>query len=258
MHHSNNTDARSGHDLALVILAAGRGSRFVKDGHVLPKPLIQLRGRPFFWWATESVRRRVPLRELVFVVLKEHIQDFKIDQVIREHYPNARLVTVDAVTRGAAESAHIALRTIESPGPVAINDCDHAFITEDLPRTVDALNHGTEAAVVSFRSDSPAYSYAQLNAAGQVCATVEKQVVSPHAIAGCYFFASAQRYAERFAHYQAHCPYNELFLSGIFNLIAEQGQIIELIELAQHCSFGTPEELAAINDQNFALFDRWA
>ena len=45
---------------------------------------------------------------------------------------------------------------------------------------------------------------------------------------------------------------NELFLSGIFNLIAEQGQIIELIELAQHCSFGTPEELAAINDQNFA------
>src|SRR4029079_9269418 len=49
--------ARSG--VALVMPMAGRGSRFVRAGRAEPKPLIDVAGRPAFWWAAESVRRAV-------------------------------------------------------------------------------------------------------------------------------------------------------------------------------------------------------
>ena len=91
-------------DLALVVPMAGRGSRFHRAGIDVPKPLVDLWGRPMFWWATESVRRSVDVRELIFVVLAEHVERFAIDATIWEFYPTARIVTLPEVTSGAAES----------------------------------------------------------------------------------------------------------------------------------------------------------
>src|SRR3954468_12753285 len=78
--------------IPLVMPMAGRGSRFAAGGETLPKPLVQLAGRPFFWWAVESVRRIAPLTEAVFVVLEDHVRRFAIDEAVRTHYPDARIV----------------------------------------------------------------------------------------------------------------------------------------------------------------------
>ena len=48
---------------------AGRGSRFSSEGAAVPKPLMSLWGRPFFWWAAESAKRAFDVAEMVFVVL---------------------------------------------------------------------------------------------------------------------------------------------------------------------------------------------
>ena len=41
--------------LHLILPMAGRGSRFFKNGFVCPKPLIEINGKPFFYWAARSV-----------------------------------------------------------------------------------------------------------------------------------------------------------------------------------------------------------
>src|SRR5437764_12374832 len=107
--HSDRGEAEtpSSDGLALVMPMAGKGSRFVRTGRKEPKPLIDIAGCPAFWWATESVRATVPVRELVYVVLEEHIRAFAIDEVILDRYPAARVVAVPDVTNGAAESAAI-------------------------------------------------------------------------------------------------------------------------------------------------------
>ncbi|KAA5602521.1 NTP transferase domain-containing protein [Blastochloris sulfoviridis] len=227
----------------LIIPMAGRGSRFSKAGVSIPKPLVELAGRPFFWWATESVRRSTPIGEMVFVVLREHVAAFGIDARVLNLYPSARIIVIDEVTSGAAETGVIGARAIANDLPVAINDCDHAFNAPFLDEAAAALARGSAGALVGFRASEPCYSYVRMDEAGRVAGTVEKVVASPFAIAGCYLFRDAQTYCRLFESYRLQCPYNELFISGMFNLLIEAGGTVEFWELPVHLSFGTPDEL---------------
>ncbi len=244
-------------DLAMVMPMAGRGSRFAREGIPQPKPLVDLAGKPFFWWATESVRRAVPVREMAFVVLEEHVRDFAIDRRVLEFYPEARIVSIPEVTSGAAETAKIGLEALATSGPVAINDSDHAFLCPELPRTADALLGHLDAALLCFTSNSPAYSYAQLNGDGQVIGTVEKQVVSPYAIAGCYLFSDPTLFLSLYEAYRVDCPYDELFVSGLYNRLAGTGGRIGKVSAKRHISFGTPEELERVDQRSLAMELDW-
>lgn len=234
-------------DLALVMPMAGRGSRFARQGRTEPKPLIDVAGRPAFWWATESVRRASAVRELVYVVLSEHVTAHRIDEVIRAHYPTARVVTIPDVTTGAAESAAMGVAALEFDGPVAVNDCDHAFRAVGLGELASGLPGVAAGALLGFRSDSPSYSYVALDARGQVTRTVEKDPVSPFAIAGCYLFDSPATYLAGMHRYRAECEYPEAYISGIYNTLLRGGAQIQFHELAGHAAFGTPEELARLD-----------
>jgi len=243
--------------LSLVMPMAGRGSRFAKLGITEPKPLVNLFGRPFFWWATESVRRAAPVGEMAFVVLDEHVRDFSIDRRIREFYPDAQVVAIPEVTSGAAETARLGVEAISGEGPIAVNDCDHAFLCPDLPRLVEQLANGAASGLVCFRSQSPAYSYVRLDGAGAVTGTVEKQVVSPFAIAGCYLFESAATFKRHYSAYREDCPYDELFVSGLANLMTGAGERVVMAELAYHGSFGTPEEQGRLDMAEFQARLPW-
>ncbi|PYP77268.1 MAG: dolichyl-phosphate mannose synthase [Gemmatimonadetes bacterium] len=234
-------------ELALVMPMAGRGSRFASGGHRQPKPLIDVAGRPAFWWATESVRRSGVVGEMVYVVLAEHVASFGIDEIISSHYSDARVVTISEVTAGAAESAAIGVAALESSGPVAVNDCDHAFRVDGLRELVASLTDSAEGALLGFRSASPAYSYVALDVDGRVRGTVEKDPVSPFAIAGCYLFASPVTFLEGVARYRAECEYPELYVSGVYNTLLRGGAHILFHELDGHAAFGTPEELTRVD-----------
>ena len=59
------------------------------NGFVCPKPLIEINGKPFFYWAARSVEKFVDCADLTFVVLEEHIRDFAIDEKIKAYWPAA-------------------------------------------------------------------------------------------------------------------------------------------------------------------------
>lgn len=242
---------------ALIVPAAGRGSRFAKFGENKPKPLIDLYGRPFFWWSVESMRQIAPLRQIIFVVLEEHISEYSIDTIIKSYYPGATIVAIPEVTSGAAETATIGIAHLYEPGPVAINDCDHAFICTSFEPVLRSFESVDDGLLMGFKSANPAYSYVKFNSSNQVTGTVEKKVASSFAIAGCYLFADSIRFIALYERYKRECPYPELFVSGMFNLLIDMHLKVHMLELDKHCSFGTPEEKALITDEIFSPFLSW-
>ena len=49
-----------------------------------------------------------------------------------------------------------------------------------------------------------------------------------------------------------NCSYNEFFVSGVYNVMAEQGKKIKSFNVDQHVSFGTPDEFEeAKKDKNY-------
>jgi dTDP-glucose pyrophosphorylase len=243
-------------DLALVMPMAGRGARFRQAGRQVPKPLIDLEGRPLFWGAAQSVCRAAAVREMVFVVLQQHVSELGIDVEIRRHFPHATVRAIGEVTSGAAETAAIGLDALTTVGPVAVNDCDHAFVGTSLSPLVARLGGRACGGLVTFRSSSPAYSYLRLDKAGRVVGTVEKQVASPFAIAGCYLFADPKELVDRMQRYHQACRYGELFVSGLYDLMIADGCEVPFAELAHHVSFGTPEELDGLSAADRRLLAR--
>lgn len=230
--------------LHLIMPMAGRGSRFFENGFVSPKPLIEINGRPFFYWATQSVVKYVDGVDLSFVVLQEHVRDFGIDREIFKYYPSARIVALPEVTQGAAITALRGAENLPDGEPLLFNDCDHLFLCSAFNAfcRTGRFAAGPDGALLTFESDSPAYSYLQYGENGRVCHTVEKQVVSRDAICGAYYFKNKKIYADACAEYLRRCDYQEFFISGIYNILAAHGADVRGFATDLHLPFGTPAE----------------
>ena len=230
--------------LELVIPMGGASSRFLRQGFSCPKPLIELSGKPFFYWATESVYHRIPVRGLTFVILREHAAQFGLDARIRRYYPEARIVELEAVLPGAVLTCLRGTEGLPDHVPVLFNDCDHYFRSAAL----EAFCRGedpVDGALLTFLSQEPCYSYAAFDDRGRITRTVEKQVVSEHAICGAYYFASAALFRRYATQYLKECSYTEFFLSGVYNTMARDGRVSVALPVDLHIPFGTPEEYRA-------------
>lgn len=227
----------------LIMPMGGGGTRFGNKGFHVPKPLIELQGRPFFYWATQSVLKFVDVADVTFVVLQEHVDNFQIDDRIREYYPDARITVIPQVLNGAVLTCAEGLKNIKDNLPVLFNDCDHAFLCNEFYEYCKRCEfEDIDGALLTFQSDSPAYSYVQFSELGDVLGTIEKQVVSEAAICGAYYFRNKQIFEEAVDGYLNRCAYQEYFVSGVYNEMTHKGEKIVTFSTDEHISFGTPEE----------------
>ncbi|MBQ4025950.1 MAG: glycosyltransferase family 2 protein [Treponema sp.] len=229
--------------LNLIMPMGGGGTRFGKQGFSVPKPLIEIYGKPFFYWATQSVAKFVDLQSLTFVVLKEHIAQFSIDEKILEFYPNAKITVIPEVLPGAVLTCMEGIKKVADGEPILFNDCDHLFLCHDF---YDFCKNGrfseVDGALLTFKSSDPRFSFAECGNDGLVKRTVEKQSVSDNAICGAYYFKDKRTFSEAVEVYLKNCQYKEFFVSGVYNVLANAGKKISIFGTDHHVSFGTPEE----------------
>lgn len=239
----------------LIMPMGGSGSRFSKDGFSIPKPLIEIEEKPFFYWATQSIRKFVELNSLVFVVLEEHVIDFEIDKKIKKYFPEAIIRIIPKVLNGAVLTCLEGVKEVMNELPIIFNDCDHMFQCHSF---YEYCNNGefskNDGALLTFDSTDPKFSYLECDLNGNVIRTVEKVAISNNAICGTYYFKSKKTFVDAAQKYLDVCNYKEYFVSGIYNVMAESGQIINKFCVDSHLSFGTPEEYSlAINSYDFEV-----
>lgn len=239
----------------LIMPMGGSGSRFSERGFTLPKPLIPINDKPFFYWATESINKFVAIKSLTFVVLREHIDKFGIDKEIKKYYPDAAINILDHVLDGAVLTCMEGVKNIADDSPVLFNDCDHIFTCKEF---YDFCNKGDfdcfDGALLSFESNDPKFSFLQLDDTGNVIKTVEKEVVSNQAICGAYYFRNKELFLENAQIYLDECTYKEFFVSGVYNTMAAHNKTIKSFVVDMHLPFGTPEEYdEAMQSNNFEV-----
>ena len=146
---------------------AGEGSRFAKAGWTTPKPLIELNGQPLFKHAISSVTADGIQMKYSFIVRQEHIDKYAIDKGIKAFLPEANVFSVMKTTCGAVETCLMAERAIADEDAVIVMDCDLEFKSKGFVEIIkNVLSESAEkangGALVSFESDLPKYSYAEV------------------------------------------------------------------------------------------------
>jgi len=131
-------------DVAVAILAAGRGSRLGGD---VPKPLVELRGRPLVSWALGAATAS-DLRPVVLVV------GHRGEAVTRAATEGVVVVRSRRWRRGIARSLRAALEALEpwaQVGAVAVGLADQPLVGADAYRRLaGAYAEGARVAVATY------------------------------------------------------------------------------------------------------------
>ena len=243
-------------NIHIVMPMAGEGSRFVKQGWTTPKPLIEVDGVRLFERAINSLKLEEIVPRYSFIIRKEHVLKYNLDLVLKQKIPQANVYIIEQTTRGAAETCLIAAKNIPSQDALLLLDCDLEFkskaFDQAIQNTLFAKESILDGALVSFKADSPRYSYAKTNANGFVIETAEKKVISDKALCGAYFFSRNEDFLNATNVLMTSPVYQdkELYISLLFNELLKLGKKIKLFHVDQYNSFGTPEEIKAFYDKS--------
>lgn len=171
----------------IVLPIAGRGSRFVEAGFELPKPLIEVYGKPMIEVVVNNIK---PLCEhrFIFVALKEHLDKLGMKDTLNRIAPGCIIVSVNEVTEGAACTVLLAREYIDNNDQLMMANSDQ-WVDIDINDYLSVMDdQKVDGLIMTMWADDPKWSFVGFDKEGKVNKVVEKQVISNEATVGIYNF----------------------------------------------------------------------
>ncbi len=222
----------------------GLGERFQNSEYALPKPLIEVDGKPMFLRALDSV---LPIKsgvELYLIIRSDLDALHNLKSLILAAYPTAQVIVLKSDTRGASETVLEARSFLDLSAPLLILDCDLFFHSEELFQIYNSESYmNFDGALLYFQSGDKRYSYV-VEANGFANRVAEKDVISNNALIGAYFWSKAVDFV-RFADeclLRLQGKQTECYISSVVDFAIQNGLKFRVFP-GSFFSFGTPEEL---------------
>jgi NDP-sugar pyrophosphorylase family protein len=225
----------------VIIPMAGEGSRFPKNQY-LPKPLIDVNGKPMIVRAIESLGID---GQYHFIIRRNEYTSIIVD-IISKTVKNPRFVEVTQTTSGPASSALMFKDKINNDQELVIANCDQI-----MEWNVDQFFHNVrlfDGAVVTYHSDTDKNSYARVDKRGRVTEIREKQVISNISLNGIHYWKQGQYFvnsAEEMISQDDRAPNGEFYIAPTYNYMIQQGLTVGIhhIPNEQHHAVGVPIDL---------------
>lgn len=228
--------------LNVLIPMAGAGTRFEQAGYNLPKPLIDVRGKPMIQLVIENLNLDA---NYIFVVQKTHREKYNLDALLSLIAPNCKIIDVDGVTEGAACTALLAKEHINNDYPLFFANSDQ-FVEWDSNEFMYRMQEtNSDGGIVTFKSTHPKWSFVRVDDAGLVTEVSEKNPISDIATVGYYFWKKGKefvKYAESMISKNIRFN-NEFYVCPVFNQAIEDGKKIKTYNCEGMWGLGTPEDL---------------
>jgi dTDP-glucose pyrophosphorylase len=226
---------------------AGKGSRF-KDTHQVPKPLIDINGKPMIVRALESLGFD---GDYYFIVKNDEFYDETIS-AITSVIPNPHIIKINDYTDGAARSALLTKYHINNLQELIIANCDQ--IMSYNPMQVLKRLRENYGSVITVQDSDPKHSYARIGPDGFVTEIVEKQVVSNQALVGIHYWKFGHGFVNSIEHmiHTEQTQNGEYYVGPTYNYLIEKGWKIGCVEIPKHQynPVGTPIDLNKYLDEN--------
>ena len=232
--------------LNIVIPIAGAGSRFVDAGFDVPKPLIKVHDKTLIEWSVKSFDflKKTKKVSFIFIILKEHDKKYALKKSLKNIFGNTiKIIVIDEMTRGQAETCLMAKSLIDNYNQLVIYNCD--TYTTGNSKMFDLIEKERPDGILAcFKSNDPRYSYARLDSFGYVDLTKEKEVISPLATSGMYYFKRGSDFvtaAENMIKNDDDSK-GEYYVAPCYNEMLKSGKKIKTYLVDENWVIGTPEE----------------
>lgn len=231
-----------GGKMNVLIPMAGAGSRFAKAGYTFPKPLIEVKGKPMIQLVVENLN--IDARH-IFVVQKEHYDNYNLKHLLNLISPGCKIVQVDGMTEGAACTTLLAKEFIDNDEPLIFANSDQYLDWDSNEFMYSMEADGIDGGMLTFTATHPKWSFAKTNEDGLVTEVAEKKPISDIATAGIYYWKHGKdyvKYAEQMIDNNVRFN-NEFYVCPVFNEAIKDGKKIKTFHFDGMWGIGTPEDL---------------
>jgi HAD superfamily hydrolase (TIGR01509 family) len=231
-----------GGKMNVLIPMAGAGSRFAKAGYTFPKPLIEVKGKPMIQLVVENLN--IDARH-IFVVQKEHYENYNLKHLLSLISPGCKIVQVDGMTEGAACTTLLAKEFIDNDEPLIFANSDQYLDWDSNEFMYSMEADGIDGGMLTFTATHPKWSFAKTNEYGLVTEVAEKKPISDIATAGIYYWKHGKdyvKYAEQMIENNVRFN-NEFYVCPVFNEAIKDGKKIKTFHFDGMWGIGTPEDL---------------
>jgi len=240
--------------MKIVIPMAGMGFRFVRAGYDVPKPLIEVEGKPMI----EHVVNMFPgERDFVFICNSEHLERTPMRSVLKRVAPGGQIVEVAPHKLGPVYSVLQAKDLIDDEEPVIVNYCDFSVFWDYSAFKQEMMqDKKCVAGLTAFKGFHPPHStdelyYAYIKENNGYVQEIREKISftndknQEYAGTGTHYFAKGKilkDYCQKLI--DKDLNYNgEFYISLVANLLAQDGFLVRIVEVPYFLAWGTPREL---------------
>lgn len=236
-------------EITVVIPMAGQGSRFEQAGYTLPKPFIDVEGKPMIARVMDNLK--LMNARYVLIARREHIErNSDIVLELQKKYP-VKILEIDKTTEGAACTILHARSLIKRDHPLLLANCDQLIDIDINEFVQDSIRRRLDGSILTFTNTcrDPKWSYAKIDSNGVVTEVKEKEAISDYATVGVYFYARGEYFIDGAIDMIASNDRvnGEFYSCPVYNYVIRSGKKIGIynIELSDMHGIGTPEDLTA-------------
>lgn len=248
--------------MQIVIPMSGFGERFRKAGYNIPKPLIEVDGKPIISYVIDLFPGET---DFTFICNADHLAnpDYRMEEILIGLCPSARIIGVSAHKLGPIHAVRQIERLLNPLEPVVVNYCDFTCYWDWNHFKAFVKDTACDGAIPAYKGFHPHtlgntnYAYikeisrASDMGSGWVSDIQEKQPYTDNRMAefassGTYYFASAQIMSDAFEKTMEQNLQvgGEFYVSLAYKPLLAAGKKIAIYPLQHFMQWGTPDDLA--------------
>lgn len=238
--------------LNIVIPAAGKGSRFAKEGWRAPKPFIDLNGEPMLQHVINNLS--IEKSNIHVILQKDHLEKLNYKFLPKNSY-SINLVDINYFTSGTACTVLELKNIVDNDTPLLIANSDQIVDFECNDFINDALERNLDGSILVFKDHKkdPKWSFVKLNPNNQLVEEVaEKKPISDIATVGIYFFKKGSDFIDATIEMIKRDDRinDEFYTCPAYNYLIKKNKKVGIFEInfeSMH-GIGTPSDLKEYED----------
>jgi NDP-sugar pyrophosphorylase family protein len=245
-------------NMQIIIPMSGFGERFRKAGYTVPKPLIELEGKPIIAHVIDLFPGET---NFLFICNEDHLKEpsFHMEEILKTYCPSGKIIGIPAHKLGPVFAVQQVADLINSADPVIVNYCDFTCYWDFAHFKKFVTKSQCDGAIPAYKGFHPhslgktnyAYIREKKDQPGWIEDIQEKQPFTENrmeefASSGTYYFASGKLMKEAFEAMRDESLTigGEYYVSLAYKPLLKKGLNIAVYPIPHFMQWGTPEDVA--------------
>ncbi len=240
--------------MQIIIPMSGFGERFRRAGYNIPKPLIEVEGKPIIAHVINLFSKN---DNFIFVVNEDHLNEpkFKLKEILNYFCPNGRVISIPKHKLGPVYAINQIKEFISLEEKTIVNYCDFSCYW-NYDKFLNFLNkYNPDGVIPSYKGFHPhslgKTNYAYLQEENYFAYDIREKKpftrnkLNEFASSGTYYFKTGKLMIDAFSYLIKNNLKvgGEYYVSLAYKYLFNKKQNVLVYELEHFMQWGTPEDL---------------